>query len=253
MTSSTPHTTPHAVPQAPRGELDVREHGAPHGGEPQTSDRRLFLQFQAFTGCADVDAAGQALAQHQVEGALYADINDPWGIGLVLVSEDPGWFVSTGRTLLTHRPFAELRHRPELTMFGRTYSSGREADLEDWLLRKPRRTLLNPHWPWAVWYPLRRKSEFALLPREEQSAILAEHAKIGMAFGQAGYAADIRLACYGMDMRDNEFVLGLVGPQLHGLSALVQEMRKSQQTGRYIASMGPFFVGRACWQSPLRV
>jgi chlorite dismutase len=100
-----------------------------------------------------------------------------------------------------------------------------------------------------VWYPLRRKPEFALLSREEQGKILAEHAKIGMAFGQAGFAADIRLACYGLDPSDNEFVLGLIGPQLHPLSLLVQEMRKSQQTAKYIDSMGPFFVGRRLWKS----
>ena len=136
-------------------------------------------------------------------------------------------------------------------MFGRTYSTGREADLEDWLLRKPRRAALNPQWPWAVWYPLRRKPEFALLTREEQGKIFAEHAKIGSAFGQAGFASDIRLACHGLGANDNEFILGIVGPELYYLSALIQEMRKSQQTARYIHSMGPFFSGWVCWQSPV--
>ncbi len=231
--------------------LDVRETGAPVSGVPQVSERRLFIQFQAFSGCADPAPLAQALAQQRAEGALYADVNDPRGIGVVLVAEDPAWFAREGRALLTSGPFASLQHRPEFTMLGRTYASGREADLEDWLLRKPRRALLNPQWPWSVWYPLRRTGEFALLPREEQEKILAEHAKIGMAFGQAGYVADIRLACYGLDARDNEFVLGLIGPELYYLSALVQEMRKTQQTARYIASMGPFFVGRVVWQSSL--
>ena len=64
-----------------------------------------------------------------------------------------------------------------------------------------------------------------------------------------GYAADIRLACFGLDRLDNEFVIGLVGPELHALSRLIQDMRKTQQTGKYIESLGPFFVGKVHWQS----
>ena len=136
-------------------------------------------------------------------------------------------------------------------MIGRTYSTGREADLEDWLLVKPKRNALNPEWPWAIWYPLRRKPEFELLPKSEQGKILGEHALIGRNYGQAGYAADIRLACYGLDKNDNEFVLGLLGSELYPLSRLVQDMRKTQQTAKYIQSLGPFFVGKVYWQSPL--
>jgi chlorite dismutase len=71
-----------------------------------------------------------------------------------------------------------------------------------------------------------------------------EHATIGMAWGQADLAHDIRLACHGLDPHDNEFLLGLVGKELYPLSRLVQDMRKTQQTSRYIQQMGPFFVGR---------
>ena len=240
----------HATPDTRPAALELSEVGAPVSGVPQTRDRRLFLQLQVFTGCRDPEAAKALLQQRRVEGALYLDINDPQGIGVLLMSEEPEWFVRDSRTLFNSGPFTGLTRRPEFTMLGRTYATGREADLEDWLLHKPRRNALNPQWPWAVWYPLRRKPEFALLPREEQGQVLAEHAKIGFAFGQAGYAADIRLACYGLDASDNEFVLGLIGPSLHPLSALIQGMRKSQQTARYIQSMGPFFVGRTCWQSP---
>lgn len=229
--------------------LDLREHGAPVNGQPQTSERRLFVQLQVFGGCQDPGPIILALEQWRAEGVVYLDLNDPQGIGVLLMSEDPDWFVHAGRRLFGGAPFAALQRQAALAMIGRTYASGREADLEDWLLRKPRRVALNPRWPWAMWYPLRRTPEFALLTREEQGKILAEHAKIGIAFGQAGHAADIRLACYGLDRDDNEFVIGLVGPSLQPLSALVQEMRKSQQTARYIQSMGPFFVGRTCWQS----
>ena len=51
-----------------------------------------------------------------------------------------------------------------------------------------------------------------------------------MAFGAADYAHDVRLACHGLDRDDNDFVIGLIGKDLFPLSALVQAMRKTQQT-----------------------
>ena len=72
-----------------------------------------------------------------------------------------------------------------------------------------------------------------------------------MAYGEGGYAHDVRLACHGLDRDDNEFVIGLLGKELYPLSHIVQTMRKTQQTARYIQSLGPFFVGKAVWQSPL--
>jgi chlorite dismutase len=47
-------------------------------------------------------------------------------------------------------------------------------------------------------------------------------------------------------------VIGLVGRELHPLSHLVQAMRKTVQTSQYLQTLGPFFVGHALWQSPLR-
>ena len=138
-------------------------------------------------------------------------------------------------------------------MTGRTYSSGYEPDLEDWLLVKPRRNALNPELSWAIWYPLRRRPEFYQLPKTDQGKILMEHAIIGRTYAEAGYAHDIRLACFGLDQHDNDFVIGLVGADLYPLSHLVQKMRKTQQTAKYIESLGPFFVGKVCWQSPLKV
>lgn len=73
---------------------------------------------------------------------------------------------------------------------------------------------------------------------------MREHAGIGMAYGQKELAHDIRLACHGLDPADNEFVLGIVGSELHPLSHLVQTMRKTRQTSEFITQMGPFFVGR---------
>ena len=156
------------------------------------------------------------------------------------------------RPLLNAAPFAPLAQKPEYTMLGRTYAIGYEPDLADVLLQRPRRTVLNPAWPWAVWYPLRRSGKFAQLPADEQRVILAEHGAIGMSFGAGDYAHDIRLACHGLDKDDNDFVVGLIGKELFPLSAVVQAMRKTQQTALYLERLGPFFVGRAIWQSALK-
>ena len=136
-------------------------------------------------------------------------------------------------------------------MFGRTYSIGYEPDLRETLIDRPRHTVLNPAWRWATWYPLRRSGRFSQLAPEEQRTILAEHGAIGMTFGAADLAHDVRLACHGLDRDDNDFVIGLIGKELFPLSAVVQAMRKTQQTSLYLDRLGPFLVARAIWQSPL--
>ncbi|MEK6666464.1 MAG: chlorite dismutase family protein [candidate division NC10 bacterium] len=228
--------------------IDVQERGA----KGQTSSRRLWMQFQAFGGCGDPKPLVRALEASRLEAVLYQDVNDPRGIGILAMSEDPTFFVNGLRGLLNAEPFAGLALKPDLTMLGRTYSSGFEADLADWLLQRPRRTVLNPAWPWGIWYPLRRTGAFARLSPREQGEIIREHGIIGHAYGDADLAHDIRLACHGLDPHDNDFVIGLVGRDLHPLSHLIQAMRKTVQTSQYIQSLGPFFVGHVLWQSPLR-
>jgi chlorite dismutase len=230
-------------------QLDLREKGAMRNGERITSKERLFMQFLAFGGCANIAELVHSLKTAAFESVLYADLNDPRGVALLTWSRNPDFFVTTVREFLLARPFSALIPKPEFTMFGRTYAVGHEPNLEDWLFEKPRHTVLNPDWPWAIWYPLRRLGAFSGLSSEEKSSILSEHGRIGHAFGEADYAHDVRLACFGLDKNDNDFVIGLLGRELYPLSACVQEMRKTQQTSRYIQSMGPFFVGKAIWQS----
>lgn len=218
-------------------------------GQPQRSDRRLFMQFLAFGECADTAAVTTAFSRSGVAGAVYEDINDPRGLGVLTLSEDPGEFVARVRPLLNGGPFASLVQKPEYTMLGRTYGLGYEPDLMDVLLHRPRRTVLNAEWPWAVWYPLRRSGRFAQLPEQEQRVILAEHGTIGRSFGAADLAHDIRLACHGLDKNDNDFIVGLIGKELYPLSAIVQTMRDTQQTSLYLERLGPFFIGRAVYQS----
>ena len=229
---------------------DISERGGMKDGRPQHADRRLFMQFLALGGCTDATPLADALARGKISGALYEDVNDPRGIGLVTFSEDPDFFLDRVRPVLNGPGFSVLVQKPEHTMLGRTYAIGYEPDLLDVLLERPRRTVLNPEWRWAVWYPLRRSGKFAQLPDQEQRVILAEHGAIGMSFGVADYAHDIRLACHGLDKDDNDFVVGLIGKDLYPLSAIVQRMRKTQQTSLYLERLGPFFVGRVVWQSP---
>jgi hypothetical protein len=243
---STDGAGPRRGPEPP----DLSERGGMKGGQPQRSDERLFMQLLVYSGCRDAEPLAHALGVAGVEGALYADANDPQGVGILTITRDPNFFVDTLRPILNRPAFAALVPKPELTMLGRTYAIGYEPDLPEAILHRPRRTVLNTDWPWAVWYPLRRSGRFAQLPSEEQRVILAEHGAIGMSFGAGDYAHDIRLACYGLDKSDNDFVIGLVGKDLYPLSAIVQAMRKTQQTSLYLDRLGPFFVGRSVWQSP---
>jgi len=247
---------PAAASQVPNASeapaLDLREKGGSKDGRPQTSDRRLFMQLTAFSGCRNTAALARILADSGLDAVLYEEANDPTGVAVLSMAVDPADLVTKFRPVLQEGPFEDLRLKPEFSMLGRTYALGYEPRLEDWLLHRPRRMVLDPTTSWAVWYPLRRTGAFARLPRPEQQQILKEHGIIGRRFGEAGLALDIRLACHGLDKDDNDFVIGLVGKDLFALSALIETMRATVQTSQYLASIGPFFVGRAAWRSPAK-
>jgi chlorite dismutase len=248
-------------PDAPAGEtkqpglpeVDVNEYGGKRDGVRQSMNRRLFMQLLVF----DVPAGGNAnadevakktadqLRERKIAGVVYADAMNPRGVGLLTWSEDPAHFVRAVRPIFTTEALARVELRPAYAMIGRSYATGHEPDLEFVLLRRPIANVLEAKYDWHVWYPLRRTGEFARIEPIEQSHILREHAALGMAYGQGELAHDIRLACHGLDAEDNEFVIGLVGRELHPLSHLVQAMRKTRQTSQFIAKMGPFFVGHA--------
>ncbi len=228
--------------------MDVREKGRAADGSPITLDRRLFMQFLAFGDCPDTAPLIRALQNAQIDAALYEDINDARGVGLLLMSENPDYFVSAARCFLNQPPFSTLTPKPEYTMLGRTYSQGYETDLEEALITRPRSRATDPEFRWVIFYPLRRAGSFEQLSGDEQRLALMEHGGIGRAYGKAGLGHDIRLACFGLDKNDNDFVIGLLGPNLHPLSAIVQRMRKTKQTSAHMEKMGPFFVGKVAWQ-----
>jgi chlorite dismutase len=232
--------------------IDVNEYGGKRGGERQVMDRRLFMQLLVVdvppSSKAPSDVAGQtaaAMTERGIPGVVYADTMSPRGIGLLTWSEDPAHFVRTVRPLFALDALSSSVPRDRFGMLGRTYATGHEPDLEHSLLRRPVENVSHAAYPWHVWYPLRRTSAFARLDPHEQSQMLREHAQIGMAYGAQELAHDVRLACHGLDAEDSEFVIGLVGRDLHRLSHLVQAMRKTRQTSEFISTMGPFFVGHA--------
>jgi chlorite dismutase len=229
--------------------IDISEKGRSSDGQIITSDHRLFMQLLVYGGCSDTASIISALAVSEIDGVLYEDINDPQGIGLLTMSPNPDEFLVNLRPLLNQTPFTDMRPKPEFTMFGRTYALGYEPDLEEALIQRPRQRLHDRQLPWAIWYPLRRSGSFEQLSAQEQRVILMEHGGIGRSFGRAGYGYDIRLACYGLDKNDNDFVIGLLGPGLYPLSSIVQRMRKTKQTSQYLKRLGPFFVGKAVWHS----
>lgn len=224
--------------------IDVNEYGGKRDGVRQQMNRRVFMQLLVYAARGDADAVAlrtaDRLAAAKVASVVYADTMDPASLGVLTWSEDPSHFVRAVRPALQDDALVPRR---DYAMIGRAYATGHEPDLEHAMLRRPVENVSNEKYPWHVWYPLRRTGEFARLDPHDQSTILREHAHIGMAYGAQELAHDIRLACHGLDATDNEFVIGLVGPELHPLSHLVQAMRKTRQTSEFIAKMGPFFVG----------
>lgn len=230
--------------------VDVLERGGKDAeGNQLTLDHRLFMQLLVFDCASGVDpsrvveAWEVALKERGVAAVIYEDVNAPRGLGLLTYAVDPAAFVKKVRPAINEASSATLVPRPEFTMIGRSYAQGHETDLPFWLVKRPISVVENPAWSWAVWYPLRRSGAFAKLEPREQAGILREHAIIGRAYGAQDLAHDVRLACHGLDPRDNEFVIGLVGKDLHPLSHVVQSMRKTRQTSEFISQMGPFFVG----------
>jgi hypothetical protein len=232
--------------------IEIDERAGHHTGNPRSMARRLFMQLLVYRVDSDqhpdalINRAGAAFEAANIKGVIYRDANDPRSFGVLTWSENPDHFVTTVRSALLELKGVTLRE--DFTMLGRTYATGYEDDLEHWLINRPAANATHDEYRWAVWYPLRRNGAFEQLSVKEQAGILREHAAIGRAYGEQGLATDIRLACHGIDAKDNEFVIAILAKELYPCSHLVQRMRKTQQTSQYIESMGPFFVGYVAWR-----
>jgi hypothetical protein len=236
--------------------LDLSEHGRAGADGPQRLDRRLFMTLVVLDCSepgADVIAERlrNTLGRCHLSATLYADLHHPRGLGLVATSEDPEDFTGPLRTILgdlSLLPGTQIRS--DFSLLGRTYSTGFETDLLDWLIERPKRLLADPNSRYAVFYPLRRRGSFEHLDAGEKIAILREHGAVGRRYGEQNLAHDIRLSCHGLDRHDNDFVIGLLGRELLPLSHVVQSMRQTQQTAEYVEKLGPFFVGRTLCHWP---
>ena len=99
---SAPAGRPPATPSGTT--IDVRERGA----NEQSSTRRLFVQLQVFGGCGETKPVVAALESSHIDAVLYADVNDPRGVAVVGLAEDPAFFVTGFRDLLGSQAFAGL-------------------------------------------------------------------------------------------------------------------------------------------------
>src|SRR5690242_5023438 len=100
---------------------DLSEKGGMKDGVPQRSDDRLFMQLLVFGGCADAAAVADHIRNSGVEGAVYENVNDPRGVGILALSRTPEAFTERVRPALNAGPCAALNLLPEYTMLGRTY------------------------------------------------------------------------------------------------------------------------------------
>lgn len=228
---------------------NMSEKGRSPEGNEISLDRRLYMKFLAIGAVEDQQRFISMLDEARISGVLYSDLSDPFGLGLLTFNEDPDYFLEIVHPLLRKAAFTGLNLKPEFTMLGRTYTLGYEDDLERVLIKRPIERVTDPDLPWAVWYPVRRSGAFESLTSDEQRTILMEHGGIGRAYGKADLAYDIRLACFGLDKNDNDFIVGLFGHELLPLSKIVERMRKTKQTSLYLTNLGPFFIGKAIWQT----
>ena len=239
------------APDTGPDEVDVREKGRGADGEVIAGDRRLFMQLLAFGGAPDsAMLAASARAGRPLRSPLRGRQRPDAASLCSCSARAPDTILTDVRPFLRQAPFSELVPKPEYTMLGRTYAIGHEADLVEALDRPSASSgLRSGVCPGRSGIRCAGRARSSGSPREEQSVVLMEHAGIGRAFGRAGLGYDVRLACHGLDKNDNDFVIGLLGRELHPLSVIVQRMRKTKQTSLHLDRLGPFFVGRAAWQS----
>lgn len=176
---------------------------------------------------------------------LYDSVQNYRRVGLLVWSEDPSFFSVLLRPLLDKLSLTLIT-----CMFGKTYSNGHEEDLPFALLQKPVKVAMAPESRFAIWYPLRRSGKFYLESPEDRCAMLLDHAVIGRSYGEQNLAHDVRLQATGLDESDNEFVIGIIGRELHPLSKVIEDMRRTRHTSEFMDSLGPFFVGCKRYQFP---
>ena len=98
--------------EEPTNKVDISEKGKLNG-ETIRMDKRLFIQLLTFTGVQDTDSLIAAMEAAGIDGVLYADLNDPYGVGVLTYSTEPDYFVTEVRSLLNMEPFTQLTRRDQ--------------------------------------------------------------------------------------------------------------------------------------------
>lgn len=110
------------------------------------------------------------------------------------------------------------------------------------MMRKQRLTPDIPDWPAMCFYPMNKKRKVGenwfTEPFESRKAMMAEHAKSGMAF--AGKVTQLITVGVGLDDWEWGVTLWAKNPQY--LKDIVYKMRFDEASARY-AEFGPFYVG----------
>jgi chlorite dismutase len=109
-------------------------------------------------------------------------------------------------------------------------------------MNRQRLTPEFPPYPNACFYPMNKKRKVGenwfLLPKDERSSLMAEHAKSGMAF--AGKVS--QLITVGIGLEDWEWGVTLWAANPEHLKEIVYGMRFDEASARY-AEFGPFYSG----------
>ena len=208
------------------------------------------MKFTAFGGCADPQAAVAALAEDGVEGALYVDANDPQGIGLIVAAEDPGLLRDDAARAVqppavrgVHAQ-ARVRHaRPHVLDRLRARSRGHavhEAARQDAEPREPLGRVVSA---------AARRRSFRRCRPIISAASWPSTARSRNATAPAGMPPTCASRATASTRTTTTSSSACSARTCIRLSAVVQEMRKTEQTAQYLDSLGPFFVGKAVWQA----
>ena len=147
---------------------------------------------------------------------------------------------------------------PSLEQYGeRLVREGEEAGSEAYeaklnayakrepMMRKQRLTPDFPEWPATCFYPMNKKRKVGenwfMLPFADRNALMAEHARSGMAF--AGKVS--QLITVGVGFEDWEWGVTLWARNPEYLKDIVYRMRFDEASARY-AEFGPFYTSYIC-------
>ena len=90
---------------------DIRERSQTTDGRTLTLERRLFMQLLAFGESERTDFLVEALSAAELPGVLYEDVNDPTGVALLTLTENPDFFVTDSAVIPAPAAFLP-RYRP---------------------------------------------------------------------------------------------------------------------------------------------